>query len=78
MPETISGGQVLARLTSRPGVQWPKGSLMDPLNVQAVVYRENEHYVAQCLYVDVSSFGDTEEEALANLQERGAVFRGYA
>jgi predicted RNase H-like HicB family nuclease len=42
---------------------------MDPLNVQAVVYREDEHYVAQCLNVDVSSFGATEEEALANLQE---------
>jgi predicted RNase H-like HicB family nuclease len=37
--------------------------------VQAVVYREDEHYVAQCLNVDVSSFGDTEEEALASLQE---------
>jgi predicted RNase H-like HicB family nuclease len=42
---------------------------MDRLDVQAVVYREGEHYVAQCLNVDVSSFGDTEEEALANLQE---------
>lgn len=42
---------------------------MDRLEVQAVVYREAEHYVAQCLNVDVSSFGDTEEEALANLQE---------
>jgi predicted RNase H-like HicB family nuclease len=38
-------------------------------DVQAVVYREDEHYVAQCLNVDVSSFGDTEEEALANLRE---------
>lgn len=42
---------------------------MDRLDVQAVVYREGEHYVAKCLNVDVSSFGDTEEEALANLQE---------
>jgi predicted RNase H-like HicB family nuclease len=42
---------------------------MDPVHVQAVVYREDEHYVAQCLNVDVSSFGDTEEEALTNLQE---------
>src|SRR5262249_40351467 len=44
-------------------------SPMDRLEVQAVVYREAEHYVAQCLNVDVSSFGDTETEALANLQE---------
>lgn len=33
------------------------------------VYREDEHFVAQCLNVDISSFGDTREEALANLRE---------
>jgi len=42
---------------------------MSNLDLQSVVYREGEHYVAQCLNVDVSSFGDTENEALANLQE---------
>ena len=42
---------------------------MSNLNLQTVVYREGEHYVAQCLNVDVSSFGDSEAEALANLQE---------
>ena len=42
---------------------------MSKLNLQTVVYLEDEHYVAQCLNVDVSSFGDTEVEALANLQE---------
>lgn len=42
---------------------------MIKLDLQSVVYREGEHYVAQCLNVDVSSFGDTEAEALANLQE---------
>jgi predicted RNase H-like HicB family nuclease len=36
---------------------------------QSVVYKEGKYYVAQCLNVDVSSFGDTEQEALANLQE---------
>lgn len=36
---------------------------------QSVVYKEGEYYVAQCLNVDVSSFGDYEQEALANLQE---------
>jgi predicted RNase H-like HicB family nuclease len=39
------------------------------LDLQSVVYREGEHYVAQCLNVDVSSFGDSEAVALANLQE---------
>jgi predicted RNase H-like HicB family nuclease len=42
---------------------------MTNLDLQSVVYREGEHYVAQCLNVDVSSFGDTEADALANLQE---------
>jgi hypothetical protein len=28
-----------------------------------------EHFVAQCLDVDVSSFGDSEDDALANLRE---------
>lgn len=36
---------------------------------QSVVYQEGKYYVAQCLNVDVSSFGNTEQEALANLQE---------
>lgn len=39
------------------------------INLQSVVYREDGHYIAQCLNVDVSSFGDTEAEALANLRE---------
>jgi predicted RNase H-like HicB family nuclease len=34
-----------------------------------VVWREGEHYVAQSLNVDVSSFGDTKKEALGNLKE---------
>jgi predicted RNase H-like HicB family nuclease len=42
---------------------------MTKLYLQSVVYREGEHYVAQCLNIDVSSFGDTEAEALASLQE---------
>ncbi len=33
------------------------------------VYREDEFFVAQCLNVDVSSFGVTREEAIANLKE---------
>jgi predicted RNase H-like HicB family nuclease len=34
-----------------------------------VVYREDEFFVAQCLNVDVSSFGSTREEAASNLKE---------
>jgi predicted RNase H-like HicB family nuclease len=35
----------------------------------AVVQREGDLFVAQCLDVDVASQGSSEEEALANLQE---------
>lgn len=34
-----------------------------------VVYREDEFFVAQCLNVDVSSFGASRAEAAANLKE---------
>ena len=42
---------------------------MASINLENVVYKEGKYYVAQCLNVDVSSFGDTEVEALANLKE---------
>ena len=42
---------------------------MQAIDVQTVVFREGDHYVAQCLDVDVSSFGDSEDDALANLRE---------
>lgn len=34
-----------------------------------VVCREDQYFVAQCLNVDVSSFGETIDEAVANLKE---------
>lgn len=37
--------------------------------LQNVVYKEDKFYVAQCLNVEVSSFGKTRKEALANLNE---------
>jgi predicted RNase H-like HicB family nuclease len=42
---------------------------MSVLDLQNIVYREGEHYVAQCLNVDVSSFGASVTQALENLQE---------
>jgi predicted RNase H-like HicB family nuclease len=42
---------------------------MTERELSAVVTREDEWYVAQCLEVDVASQGRTEEEALANLKE---------
>jgi len=37
--------------------------------IKFCIYKEPPHYVAQCLNVDVSSFGDTVEEAMTNLKE---------
>jgi len=37
--------------------------------ISYVLYREDEFIVAQCLNVDVSSFGSSREEAVANLKE---------
>jgi predicted RNase H-like HicB family nuclease len=37
--------------------------------ISYVLYREDEFIVAQCLNVDVSSFGATREEAVAHLKE---------
>ncbi len=42
---------------------------MRKINLKNVVWKEGEYYVAQCLNVDVSSFGKNKKEALANLDE---------
>lgn len=42
---------------------------MRKLNFKNVVWKEGKYYVAQCLNVDVSSFGRTRKEALINLDE---------
>ncbi len=34
-----------------------------------IVWKEGKYYVAQCLNVELSSFGNTKEEALKNLEE---------
>lgn len=39
-----------------------------------VVWKEGKYFVAQCLNVDVSSFGKTHEEASKNLQEALALY----
>ena len=37
--------------------------------IKYVIYREGEHFVSQCLNVDVASFGSTVDEAIKNLTE---------
>ena len=42
---------------------------MQTITLQHIIWKEDDHFVAQCLNIDVSSFGDTKEEAIKNLQE---------
>ena len=37
--------------------------------IKYVIYKEGKYYVSQCLNVDIASFGDTIDEASANLKE---------
>jgi predicted RNase H-like HicB family nuclease len=47
---------------------------MKKLTLKTVIWKEGKYYVAQCLNVDVSSFGKTRKEALANLSEATELF----
>jgi predicted RNase H-like HicB family nuclease len=42
---------------------------MDISILKNAVWKEDEHYVAQSLNVDVSSFGDSKQSAITNLRE---------
>ncbi len=42
---------------------------MHKVNLENVIWKEGKYFVAQCLNVDVSSFGKTRKEALKNLSE---------
>lgn len=42
---------------------------MKNLKLSIAVWQEGKYFVAQCLNVNVSSFGDTKSEALKMLQE---------
>lgn len=42
---------------------------MRKIDLKNVVWKEGKYYVAQCLNVDVSSFGTTKRKALAALDE---------
>ncbi len=43
--------------------------MSNSIQLQNVVWKEGKFYVAQCLNVDVSSFGKTKKEALDNINE---------
>jgi predicted RNase H-like HicB family nuclease len=40
---------------------------MKKIMLKNLVWKEDSYYVAQCLNVDVSSFGKTKKEALQNI-----------
>jgi predicted RNase H-like HicB family nuclease len=43
-------------------------------NIKYVVYKEGKYYVSQCLNVDISSFGETIDEAIASLKEAVSLY----
>ncbi len=42
---------------------------MRKINLKNVVWKEGKYYVAQCLNIDISSFGKTRKDALCGLDE---------
>ncbi len=42
---------------------------MKTKTLKNIIWKEGKHYVAQCLNIDVSSFGKSRKEALMNLKE---------
>jgi len=42
---------------------------MNKISVKNIVWQEGKFFVAQCINVDVSSFGSTRQEALDNLDQ---------
>jgi len=44
------------------------------LHLKNIIWKEGKYFVAQCMNVDVSSFGKTKSEALKNLDEALALY----
>lgn len=51
----------------------PEHLNMRNIDIQATIWKEGKYYVSKCLNIDIASFGLTEKEALANLQEAIAL-----
>ncbi len=50
---------------------------MKTVELENIVWKEYKYYVAKCLNVEVSSFGESKEEALTNLQEALELYFDY-
>jgi len=48
--------------------------MKNSIQLQNVVWKEGKYYIAQCLNIEVSSFGKTKKEALDNLNEALELF----
>lgn len=47
---------------------------MKKVNFRIIVWKEGKHWVAQCLNIDVSSFGRTQKQALFNVKEALSLY----
>ena len=47
---------------------------MKTIQLKNVVWKEGAYFVAQCLNVEVSSFGDSKTEAIKNLEEALSLY----
>ena len=47
---------------------------MRNIDVQAVVWKEGRHFVAQCLNFDIASHGTSAKKALENLEEAAELY----
>lgn len=47
---------------------------VDAISIRAEIFRESDQYVAICPELNVSSFGDTAQEATQSLQEAVSLF----
>ena len=47
---------------------------MKKSTLKSVVWKEDRYYVAKCLNVDISSFGETREDALKQLAEALSLY----
>jgi predicted RNase H-like HicB family nuclease len=47
---------------------------MKPMELKNVVWKEGAYFVAQCLNIEVSSFGNSKTEALKNLEEAISLY----
>jgi hypothetical protein len=62
-------GQLIFSVTLYYHNDWTATEFRMLKNFKYIIYKEGKHYVSKCLNIDVASFGDTIDEAIANLKE---------